>query len=141
MLPAIYIYIKCYTIIACDEVKCMPITWPKYDGKPEQFESYILEYRLQVPGPTEQENQIITKETINEVASNYYEIKGLEGGTSYQVCISVKTIDFGQSPRSEWKKFETKSKIESDKDLLTNKIEAVVSNLAKSYNNNVDKSC
>ena len=103
--------------------------------------SYILEYRLQVLDPTEQENQIITKETINEVASNYYEIKGLEGGKSYQVCISVKTIDFGQSPRSEWKKFETKSKIESDKDLLTNQIDAVVSNLAKSYNNNVDKSC
>ena len=131
MLPAIYIYIKCYTITACDEVKCMPITWPKYNGKPDQFVSYILEYRLQVPG--NQESQIITKETINEVASNYYEIKGLEGGMRYQVCISVKTIDFGQSPRSEWKKFETKSKIESDKDLLTNQIDAVVSNLAKSY--------
>jgi len=45
------------------------------------------------------------------------------------VCISLKTIDFGQSPRSEWKKFETKSKIESDRDLLTNQIEAVEKSL------------
>ena len=120
----------------------MPITWPKYNGKPDQFVSYILEYRkFCETGICDQESQIIMTVIVNEVASNSYEIKGLEGGTSYQVCISVKTIDFGQSPRSEWKKFETKSKIESDKDLLTNKIEAVVSNLAKSYNNNVDKSC
>ena len=110
-----------------DKTNSVSLTWQEYRGDPAQLVSYILEYRKKVL-PANQESQIIVKD--DSIATNGKEVTGLTAGTEYQVRVSVKTVDFGYSPPSNWMNFQTRDTSTSDQNAMENKLNEIVSKLA-----------
>ena len=99
------------------------LSWQKYEHLDSaQFISYKLDYRKKL---VDSPNQILTTE---EATSNNKTIIGLEAGQSYQVRISIKTIDFGDSSPSNWYDFQTLDTSEEDENVMDNRLTALVSN-------------
>ena len=105
-----------YTKVTAETVS---LKWDKYQNLgPSQF----VEYRLKIQKKLSNAESPVIKTS----SKTSYEVTGLESATLYDVQVSVKTVDFGESEYTEATSFKTSSLSDSDKSEVDKLVDTVV---------------
>ena len=113
-----------YTKVTAESVS---LKWDKYQNLgPSQF----VEYRLKIQKKLSNAESPVIKTS----SKTSYEVTGLESATLYDVQVSVKTVDFGESEYTEATSFKTSSLSDSDKSEVDKLVDTVVCQKTKFEN-------
>ena len=94
-----------YTKATADSVL---IQWDKYQNLgPSQFVAYHLKIKKKLSSGI--------SPIIKSSSTSSYEVTGLESATLYDVQVSVRSVDFGDSENTEGITFKTNALSDSDK--------------------------
>ena len=84
------------------------LEWDKYQNLDEkQFVEYLLKIT--------KSSSIAESPIIKSSSTSSYEVTGLESATLYDVQVSVRSVDFGDSEHTEGITFKTNALSDSDK--------------------------